>query len=137
MLCRFDQATVKGLYSTAGFVELDHKTPEQAATLILERLAINEGHPKEHYLPLPSGDGTARATATTYNLPRIPPFFGRADELKRIAEALDPHDAPGAPSSTAPAAWARPRSPSARPTDPTGPVQTHLFVLREAARAGR
>ena len=31
--------TVKGLYSTAGFIELDDKTPEQAAALILERLA--------------------------------------------------------------------------------------------------
>ena len=63
MLCRFDQATVKGIFSTAGFVELDHRMPEEAATLILERLAINEGHPKQTYLPLPSDDDTARATA--------------------------------------------------------------------------
>jgi class 3 adenylate cyclase len=51
MLCRFDHATVAGLYSTAGFIELDEKTPEQAANLILERLALNEGKPKAHYLP--------------------------------------------------------------------------------------
>src|SRR5437879_5747516 len=31
MLCRFDHALIKGLYSTAGFVELDHKTPDEAA----------------------------------------------------------------------------------------------------------
>ncbi|MGH8585641.1 MAG: hypothetical protein ACREWE_05480 [Gammaproteobacteria bacterium] len=43
---------VTGLYSTAGFVDLDHKTPEQAATLILERLALNEGEPKDHYTAL-------------------------------------------------------------------------------------
>ena len=43
MFCRFDHATVTGLYSTSGFIELDEKTPEQAATLILERLAHNEG----------------------------------------------------------------------------------------------
>ena len=50
MLCRFDGATVKGLYSIAGFIELDHKTPEQTASLILERLALNEGKPKDdHY----------------------------------------------------------------------------------------
>ena len=50
MLCRFDRATVTGLYSTAGFVELDDKTPEQFATLILERLALNEGKHKHDYV---------------------------------------------------------------------------------------
>jgi carboxypeptidase family protein/TIR domain-containing protein len=49
MLCRFDNATVKGLYSTAGFVDLDGKTPELTATRILERLALNEGKPKNYY----------------------------------------------------------------------------------------
>jgi len=49
MLCRFDHATVQGLYSTAGFVELDDKTPEQTKTRILERLALNEGQPKDYY----------------------------------------------------------------------------------------
>ncbi|MGI8425116.1 MAG: hypothetical protein ACR2M4_00650 [Actinomycetota bacterium] len=48
MLGRFDGATVEGL-SDAGFIELDRNTPEQAATLILERLALNEGKPKNHY----------------------------------------------------------------------------------------
>ncbi len=38
MLCRFDHATIKGLYSTAGFVELDQKTPAEAAKLVLQRL---------------------------------------------------------------------------------------------------
>jgi hypothetical protein len=32
MLARFDGATVEGVYSDAGFVELDHKTPEQTAS---------------------------------------------------------------------------------------------------------
>jgi hypothetical protein len=50
MLCRFDHASVKGLYSTAGFVDLDDKTVEQATTLILERLALNEGKQMDHYL---------------------------------------------------------------------------------------
>jgi hypothetical protein len=49
MLCRFEHAEVRGLYSTAGFVELDSKTPEQTATLILERLALNEGKPKDYF----------------------------------------------------------------------------------------
>ncbi len=49
MPCRFDYATADGLSPTAGFIELDKKTPEETATLILERLALNEGKPKEHY----------------------------------------------------------------------------------------
>jgi hypothetical protein len=53
MLCRFDRATVKGLYSTAGFVELDDKTPDQATALILERLALNEGKDPDFYLRVP------------------------------------------------------------------------------------
>jgi len=56
MLCRFARAQLKGLYDTAGFVELDDKTPEQTADLILERLALNEGKPKDHYTAR-SGDG--------------------------------------------------------------------------------
>lgn len=50
MLCRFEHATVKGLYSTAGFVELDDKTPDEAAILVLQRLAKNEGQPRDHYV---------------------------------------------------------------------------------------
>src|SRR2546423_1049921 len=49
MLCRFQHAKLQGLHENAGFVELDHKTAVQAADLILERLAINEGNPKHHY----------------------------------------------------------------------------------------
>ena len=29
MLCRFGHATVTGLYSTAGFIELDGRTPDR------------------------------------------------------------------------------------------------------------
>jgi hypothetical protein len=50
MLCRFKYAQVRGLYSTAGFVELDNINPSQAVSLILQRLALNEGHSKDHYL---------------------------------------------------------------------------------------
>ena len=49
MPSRFDYAKADGLSPTAGFIELDRKTPEQFATLILERLALNEGLPKDHY----------------------------------------------------------------------------------------
>jgi hypothetical protein len=91
MPCRFEKATADGLSPAAGFIELDDKTPAQAATLILERLALNEGHPKDHYLPLhPSSFDLRPSTSTPNNLPRLQPFFGRATELATIREALDP-----------------------------------------------
>ena len=49
MLCRFDRAKIDGLFSDAGYSECDDKTPAQAAQLILERLALNEGKPRDHY----------------------------------------------------------------------------------------
>jgi hypothetical protein len=49
MLCRFDRVEGKGLYGLAGFVELDDQTPTAVAALILERLAVNEGNPRDHY----------------------------------------------------------------------------------------
>jgi len=50
MLCRFDHALIRGMYSTAGFLELDDLSAEQTTTRILERLALNEGKPKSFYL---------------------------------------------------------------------------------------
>jgi hypothetical protein len=41
MLCRFEHASVTGLYDTAGFIDLDRKTPKQAAEFIIQRLAAN------------------------------------------------------------------------------------------------
>ncbi|HEV7892730.1 MAG TPA: tetratricopeptide repeat protein [Pyrinomonadaceae bacterium] len=90
MLVRFDYATVEGLYSDTGFIELDDKTPEQAAKLILERLALNEGKPKNFYTKPSSPDGAAHHTSIPNNLPHLQPFFGREDELAQIREALDP-----------------------------------------------
>ena len=81
MLCRFDHAQIDGLFRGAGFIELDTKSPEQFAKLILERLALNEGQPKDHYtrsLPTPIPN----------NLPRLQYFFGRDVELKKIDDAL-------------------------------------------------
>jgi hypothetical protein len=56
MLCRFDRAEGEGLHGLAGFIELDDQTPTAVATLILERLALNEGNPRDHYTRLaPAG----------------------------------------------------------------------------------
>jgi Tol biopolymer transport system component len=49
MPCRFQHAIADGLSAAAGFIELDHKTPMETAALILQRLAINEGKPKDYY----------------------------------------------------------------------------------------
>ena len=90
MLCRFERAHVSGLYGTAGFVDLDQKTSEQTATLILERLALNEGKPKNSYTTNSTSTSQPATTSTPNNLPRLEIFFGRTEELKQIAEALDP-----------------------------------------------
>ncbi len=90
MLCRFDHAHVDGLFRGAGFIELDHKTPEQFAQLILERLAINEGKPKDHYTkPAASGGEPTKPHAPHY-LPRLDHFHGREKELAQIHDALRP-----------------------------------------------
>ena len=85
---RFEYAQADGLSPAAGFIELDDKTAEQFAELILERLAINEGKPSGHYKKQ-----TAEVpphTTIRHNLPALQPFFGREAELKTIAEALEP-----------------------------------------------
>ncbi|OAI16147.1 MULTISPECIES: TIR domain-containing protein [Methylomonas] len=54
MPSRFDYADADGLSDAAGFIELDPKTPDQFATLILQRLALNEGLSKDYYLKIRS-----------------------------------------------------------------------------------
>lgn len=90
MLTHFDRATFGGLYDTAGWIELESKTPEQFATLILERLARNEGLSKDHYTKPGVASGDTPRTSIPHNLPSLQPFFGREEELRKIADALDP-----------------------------------------------
>lgn len=92
MPTRFEHANADGLSPAAGFIELDDKTPGQAARLILERLALNEGKPKDFYTRPSSSDGAAHHTSIPNNLPRLQPFFGREAELAQIREALDPEN---------------------------------------------
>ena len=49
MLARFEHVEAKGLYGLAGYADLDDLSPEQAADMVLERLAVNEGRPREYY----------------------------------------------------------------------------------------
>ena len=92
MPARFEYAEADGLSPAAGFIELDDKTPEQAARLILERLALNEGKPKDFYTKRTSSDDKTHHTDIPHNLPRLQPFFGREEELAHIREALDPEN---------------------------------------------
>ena len=92
MLCRFDHAKGKGIYSTAGFVDLDDKTPELAATRILERLALNENKPKDHYFSnsstaiFPSSVTDFRAASSRLSS-GSDLLIGREEELKRLDAA--------------------------------------------------
>jgi tetratricopeptide (TPR) repeat protein len=90
MLTRFDRIEGRGLHGVAGYTDLDDLTPRQAADGILERLALNEGHPKDHYTKPASASAPALKTDIPHNLPTLQPFFGREDELRKIADALDP-----------------------------------------------
>ena len=104
MLTRFERVEGKGLRGLAGYMDLDGLTADQAADAMLERLATNVGKPKGHYTRGKRRTKSA-ATATARvsrelpgpdhpihrcNHPRLECFFGREDELKRIAEALAP-----------------------------------------------
>lgn len=90
MPSRFDYANADGLSPASGFIELDHKTPDEFVALILERLALNEGLPKDHYTKPAVVVVSVPKTDIPHNLPRLQPFFGREEELKTIADALDP-----------------------------------------------
>ena len=90
MLTRFGYVEGEGLYSLAGYTDLQHETPESAATTILERLALNEGLPKDHYTNPGAASGDTPRTSIPHNLPSLQPFFGREEELRKIADALDP-----------------------------------------------
>ncbi|MGC3957092.1 MAG: AAA family ATPase [Verrucomicrobiota bacterium] len=90
MLTRFNRVEGKGLYGLAGFIELDEKSTEETARLILERLADNEGKPKDYYTKPAATAAPVLKTSIPHNLPTLQPFFGREEELKKIAAALDP-----------------------------------------------
>jgi tetratricopeptide (TPR) repeat protein len=109
MPCRFGNVTVAGLSSISGFIELDHKTPEEVARRILQRLALNEGKARDHYTQNSTSGKTASGASIPNNLPRLRSFFGRKAELEIIADALSPDargwgaliDGPGGMGKTA------------------------------------
>lgn len=54
MFCRYDRATIEGIFSDTGFVELDRKSPEEFAALILQRYELNQARaqPTAPFSPL-------------------------------------------------------------------------------------
>ena len=91
MLTRFGHVEGEGLFSLAGYTDLQHETPESTVAVILERLALNEGHPKDHYTKItPTRPAVITKPSTPNNLPPLYSFFGREKELKTIADALAP-----------------------------------------------
>ena len=91
-----------GLLRGRTYIDLVEKSEAEAARHLLERL--ERGRAKPVAAPSFPGKGPATApvfpgtTSTTprtsipHNLPRLQPFFGREEELRRIAAALDPED---------------------------------------------
>jgi tetratricopeptide (TPR) repeat protein len=91
MPCRFGFASADGLSPAAGFIELDKKSAAEASILVLERLALNEGKPRDFYTK-PGIATRPISTTIPNNLPRLQSFFGREQELRRIREALEPEN---------------------------------------------
>lgn len=132
MLTRFDRVEGKGLRGLAGYTDLDDRTPEEAADLIVQRLKSNGIDTKKRRRTAKSitnTTSTADRTSTPNNLPRLPSFFGRTDELKKIADALSPKtrtwgvliDGPGGMGKTSLAIRAAELA-------PTGQFQRILFL---------
>jgi hypothetical protein len=90
MLTRFERVEVEDLRGLAGFIDLDDITPDQTADLILERLAVNEGLPRDQYKTTAFTEARILRSPIQNNLPRLQSFFGRERELAAIREALDP-----------------------------------------------
>jgi hypothetical protein len=98
MPCRFKRAKADGLTPAAGFVELDDKSPETTATLILERLALNEGKPKGHYTKSIGASSDTHSTSVARNLPRSnaqDPQSSRDNMARRHAGPIRTAKSPG------------------------------------------
>lgn len=93
MLCRFERATMKGLNHLAGFVDLEGRSAQEIANLILQRLALSEGKPKKHYIelkPISVPPDSTRPHTKTLTLPptflAVPSYIGSHDFIGRTSE---------------------------------------------------
>lgn len=100
MPSRFDYANVDGLSPAAGYIELDGKTPQQFAELILTRLALNEGKnpdsnaaAQETHLPNldPTQNVPIKATKLNKHISKVDASKGKSDDgLKLVSSDIPP-----------------------------------------------
>ncbi|MEI7820226.1 MAG: tetratricopeptide repeat protein, partial [Verrucomicrobiota bacterium] len=80
--------TVFKTKAASGRVRKEFKSVEELRRLVGE--AIREFQKREAEALRPSTLDLRLSTSIPHNLPTLQPFFGREDELKKIADALDP-----------------------------------------------
>ncbi len=91
MLFRADDTEIRGLHDLEGFVPVDAFTPDEAVTLILQRLARNEDKPRDFYLNLETDSTSGKAAPElVLGLSRLPRshdtgvFEGRDEVLEEL-----------------------------------------------------
>lgn len=88
MTCRLDHATAASLSPTAGFMPLHNNTTEQTAAIILKRLPLHAGRPRDYcQSPVPAQPATSSFT-TRKNLIRLQSLFWQQVKLKPIHKAI-------------------------------------------------
>ncbi|MES2641043.1 MAG: TIR domain-containing protein [Myxococcota bacterium] len=86
MLFRADDVEIPGLHGLEGFVPMDVFSPEAAVTLILQRLAINDGVARDQYLAWsPSGVKPTDAAV----LDHYETLISNTRQAGRVEEAFD------------------------------------------------
>ncbi len=85
MPARFQNATADGLTPASGFIELDDKTPEQFAALILRRLELNDGKSTTPPVPPPApAPDPWKAYLTRLNEELDGPLYDEPFSLRQI-----------------------------------------------------
>ena len=87
-----------GILTGRTYIDLVGLSADAARDLLLQRIQTGRAKPTTAPAfpvtaakPAPEFPGrTSPKTAIPHNLPRLQPFFGRKDELRKIADALDP-----------------------------------------------
>jgi hypothetical protein len=89
MLTRFGQVEPEGLFGLAGFSDLDTRSPEHLARLILERLALNEGRPRDFYVSTAAhASRSADSSVQSSDWPRLEDSL-----VLRVADHKEPQEA--------------------------------------------